>query len=436
MRSLTWQDKATLFLFAVICLMYFAGVPAVPFHPDESTQLYTSSDLITIFTDPLSLGWQPSLSGDLHQRYRELDAPLTRYLIGVGRSIAGLPALPVDWNWSLSWQANQAAGALPDESLLLAGRYAIAALFPFTLLLIYWSARTLGSKGYAALSALFLAGNALVLLHTRRAMAEGALIFGVALFLWSLLRHADKAWLVGLAAAVAFNAKQSALALFPIGLIAVLMWKNPSISPLKRYILRPTIYLGVFLAVTFVLNPFLWSNPLQAAADAIHARQIFTGQQISTLTQLLPQQVVSSPGERTLALMANAFITQPAIADVGNYLSQTAASQAHYLANPLNNLMRGMVGGGIMLILTLFGLAILLINNFRLSATRRRDWALFSLAFALQAAALIAAFSIPIQRYVMPLIPFLCLIAAAGLEKILQGIGQAFRMARARQASS
>jgi len=63
-----------------------------------------SADFEAVFTQPSSLGWKSENEGDLRQRYRELDAPLTRYVLGIGRSIAGLPPLPNDWNWSVNWE--------------------------------------------------------------------------------------------------------------------------------------------------------------------------------------------------------------------------------------------------------------------------------------------------------------------------------------------
>ena len=113
-------------IILALTLAYLAGLAGVPFHPDESTQLFMSSDLNTLFSRPADLFWSTANEQDARQIYRELDAPLARYLIGVGRTIASLPALPVDWDWSKSWEENQTAGALPDARLLLVGRLSVA----------------------------------------------------------------------------------------------------------------------------------------------------------------------------------------------------------------------------------------------------------------------------------------------------------------------
>jgi len=106
---------ALILTILLITAFYFAGISEVPFHPDESTQLFMSADLEQLFTRPEKLFWHPNWEQDSRQKYRAVDAPLTRYLIGVGRLTAGLDAPSVDWNWSLDWRANQeiAIGGAP-----------------------------------------------------------------------------------------------------------------------------------------------------------------------------------------------------------------------------------------------------------------------------------------------------------------------------------
>src|SRR5512140_1759946 len=97
----------------LVTLLYWAGLASVPFHPDESTQIFMSADFDTLFRQPGSLAWSPTPADPARQLYRLLDAPLTRDLIGAGRTLAGLPATSIDWNWSLTYADNAASGALP-----------------------------------------------------------------------------------------------------------------------------------------------------------------------------------------------------------------------------------------------------------------------------------------------------------------------------------
>jgi 4-amino-4-deoxy-L-arabinose transferase-like glycosyltransferase len=392
-----------------LTLVYLAGLAGVPFHPDESTQLYMSADIDTLFSRPADLFWSPALTQDARQTYHELDAPLARYLIGIGRKIAGLPALPVDWDWSKSWEANQAAGALPDTRLLLVGRLSVAILFPFSLFFLFKSGQALGGSlmGWAAM--LLLAANPLVLLHTRRAMAESGLIFTITLFLWALARRVKPAWLIAIPAALVFCAKQSAGVLAVVGLV-FLIWKGwQEKHTLSRLILDSVGYGLVFVAVVALLNPFLWSNPIQAGLAAIQARQQLLSNQVAALGGVRPDMLLVSFPQRLLGLVAQLFITRPAVADIGNYLAQTNAAQAAYFSSPFNQLMNGLVGGGVLLILSTTGFLLAAVKSIRSRAPSQQLTRLFLLSTLLIFITLIWFLPIPWQRYYLPLLPFTCL---------------------------
>ena len=214
-------------LLILISIFYLIGTPAVPFHPDESTFLFMSAEFERITSNPFGLAWVST--GDLTpvMRYRMIDAPLTRYIIGAGRSVAALPPPAADWDWSGSWGENQASGALPAAVLLQIGRFSIASLFPLSLILLYLIALKLDGRLLGVVVVIIFSMNPLILLHTRRAMAEGALIFAILLAIYAFL-HADRyPFLAGLAIALAFNAKHSAGLLQPVGVFAA-CWTSES----------------------------------------------------------------------------------------------------------------------------------------------------------------------------------------------------------------
>jgi len=139
----------TLILIAVITiasLIYLAGVSRVPFHPDESTYLYMSSDFETFYRQPSVVFWQPEPADELRQHYRLVDPPLLRSWIGFVRWLTGQPLLAADWDWSKFWQENQAAGALPSPGLLQTARLAVALLFPLTLIFMFLAGKQLGGE--------------------------------------------------------------------------------------------------------------------------------------------------------------------------------------------------------------------------------------------------------------------------------------------------
>ena len=162
------KDWVILFAILFLTIVYLSGIPEVPFHPDESTQLFMSADIDLFFTDPSSLFWQPENEQDLRQHYRELDAPLTRYLVGIGRQITHQLPIPADWDWSASWEKNKVNGAVPEPGLLQIGRLSISIFFPFSLYFLFKIMQKISGSFAAWMSVFFFASNALILLHTRR----------------------------------------------------------------------------------------------------------------------------------------------------------------------------------------------------------------------------------------------------------------------------
>jgi len=401
-------DILLLVVLVLFTTAYTVGIVSVPFHPDESTYIFMSSDWESLFRAPTQMAWQPNLS-DARQTQRLLDAPLTRYAIGAARWISGYAALPVDWNWSLTFDANQQAGALPDSGLLTASRFGPAAFFPFSLLLIYLTGLKLGGRGLGWLSMLLLATNALVLLHTRRAMAEGGLVFSICLFLACLVYLKKNLWLIAIPTALAFCAKQSTLPLAGIGLLAVLVF---ALRPLDwpRLLRRVAGYSLLWITIVVVLNPFLWAHPVEAVQAAIATRQALLTRQTQEFTAALPAgSMMNSPLEVGFSMVVNQFLLPPTFSEVDNYKAQTETATQAYLSNPLNSLLRGLLAGGVLFALWIIGFVMSVKHSFSPSTAHRAAWALLGLAGAVQFLALAVTITLPFQRYVLPLIPFGCL---------------------------
>ncbi len=395
-------------LIALLSAFALRGAAGVPFHPDESTQLFTSADFEALFTCPLTLGWQAERAADLRQRYRLLDAPVTRYLLGAGRALAGLPPLSADWDWGQTWAQNAARGALPSEALLRTGRAAVTLLLPFTLWFLYLAGCSLGGRRVGLLAALLLGLHPLVLLHGRRAMAEGALLFGVSFTLWALLAAPRRRplWL-GLALGLALNAKQTALALLPLAAL------SPQRGSMRRRLGEALLTLAPALALTALLNPVFWTHPLGALREAAALRADLSARQAADTARLAPGARLDTPGKRLIALTGNLFILPPQFAEVGNYAAETAPAEAAYLANPLHAWGRGLYGGALFLTLTLLGM-----GRGAREARRRRDApsARLLAATLFQGGALLLLIALPWQRYVLPLLPMLVLWQAYALR--------------------
>ncbi len=404
-------------LLISITAYYFLGISQVPFHPDESSWIFMSSDLQDLLTQPLSLEWKAGSEGDLKQSYRELNSPLAKYLIGAGRMVMGYAPLTQDWDWSKSWEENNSAGALPSPGLLLVSRFSIALLFPFCLWLVYNTGKTLDHWLTGLIAAGFYGLNALVLIHTRRAMAESALVFGVCLTIWAILKTRDKPWIAAIAMALAINAKQTNLALFPVILVAIAWAAWEKRSRLRDILFPMGLFCLIVVITSFLLNPLFWSNPLQAGLAGMRARQTLLNNQVSATSTASPLQVLSTPSTRIIALIANVFILPPSVEDVGNYIQQTSASKTAYFNIPGVDLFRGLAGGGAILFLALTGVVISFMQLLHLKNRANNNLILFFAGFILEAGLLLVTIPLPYQRYWMPLIPFLCFCTALPLSQ-------------------
>ena len=107
---------------------------------------------------------------------------------------------------------------------------------------------------------------------------------------------------------------------------------------------------------------------------------------------------------------------------------QTAPAERAYLANPFTRLFRGITWGSVFLALTFLGVTLggmalvkprkpgnhsgkTMIN----ADQKRRAITIVLLAGVFQLSGLLAAVPLPFQRYVMPLVPFVCLWSGYGL---------------------
>ncbi len=162
-------------LFIGLAYFYSLDLAVVPYHPDETSQLVMSRDVARNWLD---LAWRPGLPVTPEVRLRLLDAPLTRYVLGLSWLVQGYrfdDVVATDWQWGATWEAN--AAAVPSTGLLTAARVGPTLLTALTAALLYRLGTRLGGWPTGLLAALVFGLNPLVLLHGRRAMAEPALMF-------------------------------------------------------------------------------------------------------------------------------------------------------------------------------------------------------------------------------------------------------------------
>ncbi len=393
--------------------MYFKDILLVPFHPDEATQIFMSSDVDLIASGHIDDLFYNDFPEDIDkQRYRLLDAPFTRYVIGISRIIFKQPQLNKDWNWSLSWQQNQEA--LPVYSLLLISRLSVASLFPITLIIFYNLWKGLFNKKIALLGTILLLSNSVILLHTRRAMSESGLLFFLGLSLSAIFKLPKKyLFLSAIPIALGINCK---LSLLPLIVIALIMFFYQFREADRKNILLPIAYFClIFLSITYLLNPVMWKEPIKVGKIMVAQRSRLTQNQIEAIEAVAPQFILKNPNEKIVGLIAQTFVTKPAIQDIDNYHSELKLQIDKYLSNFLyTGYGRLLIPGFIYLILCLFGFITKIPGN--------QLVIIFKIAFMLFFIELLLFFSIPFQRYYLPLYPFVSIFASSGVFSIINKI--------------
>lgn len=408
-----------LFLLFLLGFNYYSSLKYVPFHPDESTYIYMSSDFLQLLTDPREMVFKPDIQSDLKQHYRLIDPPLTRYVIGAGLSLAGITGISSDWNWELTWDENIKSGAMPDSKMLIISRVAVSCFFLLSLYAVYKLGFQLRNPLTGLLAVILIGGNALILLHTRRAMEESLLLLGICLSLWSFSYINKRPWLAGLAVLLALNTKISAIPLYFTGLVAIICLDNTHTISWSKKFYNFILYTSILLIGTYVLNPIAWYHPWSIIQISIHERIELVSAQLSSLQIIDPAHALTSPGARIAGILTHTFFSRPAILDIGNYMEQLQPATTTYLTLPGTSLLRGYIGGLIVFFLTLFGIVLMLTGLIIHRINQNRFCLMFMLGFLFFIIPMSIANTLPFQRYVIPLIPFTSLFTAFGISQVI-----------------
>ncbi len=344
-------------LASVLAFVYLRGLAAAPFHPDESSQIFMSRDFEALFLrrDPAALAWRPDQPLAPDMSLRLLDAPVTRYLIGLGWWLSGFTVdeLNADWVWGATWEENQAA--LPSPELLGAARAPIILLSVLSTVVLFWWGLRLEGWATGLFAALFTGLDPLMLLHARRAMAESALTFFSALAaLGSLLlaitcdrldrlnwRAALAGVLVGVLSGLALCSKQTEVVMLPVAWLAggLAIIQRP--WPLRQRLTTLAalgLAVGVGSGLTFwLLNPVLSRHPVGAFQEMLRLRAELARSQVEVNGARDPAIVLRSVPSRLSAMFLQLyFYGAPEVWDAPVYLEQLQPAAQAYLAGPLH----------------------------------------------------------------------------------------------------
>jgi hypothetical protein len=289
-------------LLAVIGLIVFLRLDAIPFHVDESCKIAYSAPFEAFaagrFDDPI---WQS-------REDKYLNPVLTYYVIGAARRIGGYDAarLNAPWDFRQTDADNVRLGRVPEPALLWWSRAGVTAaagagLFGLFLLLTRATARWAAYVWLAcALASPYLRTS------LRQALNEGVLIATVALTLWALERTLEAFerrdaplvnWpAVGWTAVAGAGAGLSAQTKLTGGTVALGVWMVLLLASVRKpgglgarapAVALVTLALAVSAAGTFIgTNPSLWPDPLRDAARMVRAR-----------VEIIAAQVVEQPDD-------------------------------------------------------------------------------------------------------------------------------------------
>jgi 4-amino-4-deoxy-L-arabinose transferase-like glycosyltransferase len=407
----------------LLSALYFSSYQSVPFHPDETTHIFMSGDFQLLLRDPLSMSWSPGNKDSNQVFLRSLGAPLTKYILGITLTASGLDAPDEDWDWSLSWNENVRAGAFPESKVLNVSRLTTTIMTLLALIFLYYCVKNIWDKPTAVTSILLMGLNPLTLLHGRRAMNEAAAILGISFFLWLLTQRWNTPLFTGISSAISFNAKQILLLLLPVGIIAVSWTKQAKNKPVIM-VRKAITLLGVFLIITFFLNPYFWSRPFESTQHSLTTIKNLQTNQLDDFYQGRNQETLQNLPYRVIALTGNLYFSPLSFSDVGNYDLMITDQVQRYNQITYHTLLRNQILSSILITISLAGFVLSIIQLPARKISAKKSSILLILTSILLFSGVLILQPVPWQRYVVTLVPITSIWAAVGLQPFTSRIIQ------------
>ncbi len=408
-----------------------AGAAIVPFHGDESTQLFMGRDFFYLFHngDLSKILYDGAWSSrEDEQHLRLINGTVSKTIHGWLTASAGMSRDQINgqWDWQLDYAANRDLGNLPETQLLQHARLASSAQLALAVALFFALVRmTIGRPEAYVASALFALHPA-ILLNGRRAMMEGSHLLGMMLVLLAgaWLLQGQSWWkfvLLGVASGFAVAAKHPNAFVVALAFLAcAAFWLYQTAKargPARRKQAQPLLGLlaagGLALFIFYLLNPAWWQAPLDSAAEVLRLR-----------FDLLKEQVAlyggyDSPAERIAGFLERAFFDRSQYYEVAQWASFDAirAEISAYESSGFAGLaIDGVLGGLVMLALTTWGIVYL---TRALQILSKYRWLLLVWGSGIVLITLVLT-PLPWQRYYLPALPFTQLAAACAFLRLIR----------------
>ena len=403
----------------------------VPFHGDESTQIFMGRDYYYLFLEgDLSKVLYDSAwsSRQDEQHLRLINGTVSKTIHGWLAASQGIKRDQINghWNWEEDYAQNSASNRMPDRSLLDAARLASSAQLALAAAAFFALVKmTIGRQEAYVASAMFALHPAL-LINGRRAMMEGSHLLGMMLVLlvaaWLLQGHRWwKLVLLGVASGFAVAAKHPNAAVVGLVFLAcAALWLFQTAKTRAQERRTPAQSLagllaagGLALFTFYLINPAWWQAPLDSAAEVLRLR-----------VDLLEEQVgryggYDSSGERIEGFLEYVFFGQSQYYEVAQWAGYDAirAQISAYESSGLAGLaIHGKLGGLVMAGLSLCGIVYLARAP---QIDRQYRWLLLVWGGGIAAITLLVT-PLPWQRYYLPALPFAQLAAACALVHLIR----------------
>lgn len=269
-----------LLLTFFLATFYLKDIETVRFHPDESQWIGSSQ----VFEEYFNARFD---SPYFEESYWTLtQPPITRYFIGVGRTIGGYgqKELNIPWNFFVNDEANIQNGGMPSIELLWWSRFPMAVSAITAIMIVFILIREILGNMAGFIWILLVFNNSYFLLHLRRAMGESPLMLFVslgALICFTILKMLNSEnnfrfgkyfvmlIIFGAIAGVAGATKLNGLSVMMAGIVLAII-----VAIKRKYTKSQQLIIGIFSILTIIVsssitfvgvNPYLWPNPIVRA---------------------------------------------------------------------------------------------------------------------------------------------------------------------------
>lgn len=425
---------------AALTAYVLLGVPVVPFHGDESTQIYMTHDYAYQFItgDPDRVRYDDDPAQPALQELRLINGSINRYSAGFAWHAAGYTPADINqpWDWGADWDYNLRQQHAPPPGLLVAARYPSAIFTALSVAALFALGSVVGGLPVAYLASLYYALNPAVLVNGRRAMMEGSLLLTEILVVLAglvFLRRPSwwRALLLGVVSGVALSAKHTNL--FTVGAVGLvclllpLLMRTPTrprgLVALQGYGVM-LVVAGISAGLIFIaLNPVWWGrDPVEQALLILRLRGDLLAGQTATFGGY------DGPLDQLAGFGRQALVTLPMYYEVPNWGAWIADQIARYEASVWTGVS---IGGTVTGALLLLGCIVAGFVTFIRDATRplATRWLVGGWAVVTVLTTLILT-PLEWQRYYLPVYPVTGLFGALGAVRFYRLAWSHFAAAR------